>query len=176
MVSSGIWGTKMFNKATNNQALRSAFAPILWLGVSAGSLLLLANIAPSILVSALMIVVVSALIIALVAKGTDVDMPAVPVLGAGLFSLIAWLSVSMMPDVSAVAEMGQGWVLVAKAVVFLTTVLIAMPVLALAETLISAVLVALISRSTGASVLGSELRIVAMINAKFGGLAGSINR
>jgi len=165
----------MTNK-NNSSALRSLFTPVVWLTVSAGSLFMLANFAPGMAVSVTMAVCVSAAIIGLVAWGNEIDMPAVPVLGAGLFALMTWISISIMPDVAVGTDLSGGWVLTAKTLVLVSAVLFAMPVLALFETLVSIALVQVLARRSGASVLGSEMRVAAMIGAKFGGLAGTINR
>ena len=160
-----------------NSFTKQVSAPISWLATAGASLIALIQLAPSMSVSILCAAVLSASIIVLVSRSeTNEESKVVPHLGAGLFAFMIWIVVSLVPvssvEVGAVANSA----LIARTVVALIACVLLMPLLALAETIFSVAVVQVVSRASGGSVLSGELRVVSLLEQKFGGLLGGINR
>jgi hypothetical protein len=93
-----------------------------------------------------------------------------PWAGAVLLANIAWITVLLLP------VGGQDAGVIERLIVVLSAGIILMPILAFVEMMVSTTFVMMISKAQGKTDLGSELQIVALLDRKFGGLLGTINR
>ncbi len=154
------------------QSVKETLMPFAWLGTYATGFAVAVWFSPPLLWSALAACTLSLCIILFVA-GRDVSQPSgqlVPLGGALLLALITWIAVLLVP----VGAMDTS--IAARAVAVIAAATLLMPVIAFGEMLFSILALQLVSRAQGRSVLGGELRLIAFIDRKFGGLLGSVNR
>ncbi len=155
----------------------SSAAPFGWLAFSGAVLFGLVQLSPTLYASVVGAAALSMGTIIL-ATGSNIDKSNrfVPYLGAALFAMLCWIAVSLVPSSPVEAGVAAGTVLTARSLVVLSAVVLVMPVLAFIEMLFSLTAVQAISQFRGHSVLDGELRVVSMIDQKFGGVFGGLNR
>ncbi len=168
--------TKKIN--AGQSGIRTFAGPFAWLALTAGLLSGLHMLELSVTVSFIAAIFVSLTIVLLASRpaAEDQNRITIPVLGAGLFALLAWSAISFIPAVPFDDGLSSNAQFFARSIVVVSAVVLAMPVLALAELLFSMCLLQIIARADGESTLGGELRVVSMIDRKFGGVLGSLNR
>lgn len=157
--------------------LKKISTPLGWLAASAVGLFGLMQINLALTPSIVLAVVCSMATVLLVTRNSaDEPNLLLPFVGAGLFSCFAWIAVLLVP-VSAVETTTAGeMALMARMLVVLISLVVMMPLFVFGEMIFSIVMVQVISRLRGSSVLGGELRVVALVDRKFSGLFGSTNR
>lgn len=149
----------------------TTFEPLAWLGTFAVSLFALAYIAPGLSVT---IVLCGALSIALTLIATSnsnlQDNKSLPWIGAILSAFIVWVAVLLLPT------SGQEAGVIERVIVVVSAAVILMPALLLVEMVTSVAFITMISKAQGKTNLGGELQVASLVDRKFGGLLGSINR
>ena len=156
---------------TKKSISSSVFEPLAWLGAFGLSLGALAFMTPN-LAFALISCCVLSVTLTLIAtqNGRLQDSKLLPWAGAVLLANIAWVAVLLLP------VGGHDTGVVERIIVVVSAGLILMPILAFVEMMVSMTFVMMISKAQGKSGLGGELQVVALLDRKFGGLLGSINR
>ncbi len=156
---------------------KSLFAPLTWLAASGGVLFGLLQMAPSLSLSMACAAGLSIGTVFLATGEEDSkNRMIVPLLGAVLFGFLAWIAVSLIPGTPAESGLAANAVLTARSLIVLSAVVLLMPILAFAEMMFSMVAVQAVAKLRGKTVLGGELQVISMIDQKFGGVMGSLNR
>lgn len=147
------------------------FEPLAWLVAFVLSLSALVFMAPGLAFAIVSCCVLSvALTLLATQDGSLQDSKLLPWAGAVLLANIAWIAVLLLP------VGGQDAGIVERVIVVVSAGIILMPILAFVEMVVSMAFVMIISKAQGKSGLGGELQVVALLDRKFGGLLGSINR
>ena len=145
--------------------------PFAWLATFVVSLFGLAYVTPPLSASIVLCCTLSiALTLISASKGNLHENKYLPWLGALLSASIGWLAVLLLP------VGGQDVGIVERVIVVMSIAVILMPALLVIEMLTSVVFVTAIAKVQGKSNLGRELQVVSLVDRKFGGLLGSINR
>ncbi len=156
---------------SKRSTLSTFFEPLAWLGAFGLSLSAFAFMTPGLAFAIISCCVLSvALTLVATREGSLQDNRLLPWAGAVLLANIAWVAVLLLP------VGGQGVGVIERVIVVVSTGVILMPVLAFIEMMVSMTFVMMISKAQGKSNLGGELQVVALLDRKFGGLLGSINR
>ncbi len=149
----------------------SILEPLAWLCAFGLSLGALAFAAPGLAFAIVTCCVLSvALTLSATREGSLQDSKFLPWAGAVLLANIAWIAVLLLP------VGGQDAGVIERVIVVVSAGVILMPILAFVEMMVSMTFVMMISKAKGKTDLGSELQVVALLDRKFGGLLGSINR
>jgi hypothetical protein len=156
---------------SKRSATSKILEPLAWLGAFGLSLGGLVFAAPGLAFAIISCCVLSiALTLLATRKGSLQDSKLLPWAGAVLLANIAWITVLLLP------VGGQDAGVIERLIVVLSAGIILMPILAFVEMMVSTTFVMMISKAQGKTDLGSELQIVALLDRKFGGLLGTINR
>ena len=159
------------------EILKKISTPLGWLAASALGLFALLQINLALTPSIVLAVICSMVTVLLVTRNSaDEPSPLIPIAGAGLFSCFAWIAVLLVPGSAVATGIAGETAFMARMLVVLISLVVMMPLLVFGEMIVSIVMVQAISRLRGASVLGGELRVVALVDRKFSGLFGSKNR
>ena len=157
----------MFKRSTPSRI----FEPLAWLGAFGLSLGVFAFVGPELAFAIVSVCVLSAALTLLATREVSLqDSVVLPWAGAVLLANIAWIAVLLLP------VGGQDVGVIERVIVVVSAGIILMPILAFIEMMVSVALVMMISKAQGKSELGSELQVVALLDRKFNGLLGAINR